>query len=153
VKLFGRGQQEREAERQEREQEAQRWLDEHNAEKQARAEVRAAQAGQPQTGGITHTGAEDISIIGQAFGHGAAVRNVAAGEAGGHGGRGRGDAGDRQPSADNHQGPLIVNTGGGQINVQKSAVGHNVHMINYGDRETTAEQAPQQAGRGLEAGQ
>jgi hypothetical protein len=47
-----------------------------------------------------------------------------------------------------------VNTGGGQINVQKSAVGHNVHLINYGDRESTIEHGPgPQADQGLEVGQ
>jgi hypothetical protein len=156
VKWFGRGQQEREEQQQLREQEAQRWLDQHNAEKLERAAARAAQASQPQAGGgISHSGSEDLTISGQAFGQGAEVRNVPQGEVGGEGGdRGGGHRQASRGGAERggHEGPYIVNTGGGQVNVQRSAVGHDIHMTNYGDRESVITEGPQ-AGQELEAGQ
>lgn len=156
MRWFGRDEQEREAQQQAREQDAQRWLDRHNAEKQEQEAAREAQASQPQAGGgITHAGSEDLTITGQAFGQGAEVRNVPQGEAGG--GSGGRSGRHRQASRGGaerggHEGPYILNTGGGSVNVTRSAVGRDIHMTNYGDRESVVTEAPQTE-QGLEAGQ
>jgi hypothetical protein len=156
VRWFGHGrEEEREAQREAQEQEAREWLQAHETEKLARAAAREAQASQARGGGITHTGSEDITISGQAFGHGAEVRNVRQGEAGSHGGgRGGGPRQGERGGAEHsgHEGPYIVSTGSGSVNVNRSAVGNNIHMINYGDRESVVTEAPQ-AGQELEAGQ
>jgi hypothetical protein len=153
MRWFGRGQQEREEQQQAREQEAQRWLDKHNAEKQEQAAAREAQSSQPQAGGgIFHSGSEDLTITGQAFGQGAEVRTGPQASGPGDGGSGgRREAGDRGPRG-GHEGPYILNTGGGSVNVQRSAVGRDIHMTNYGDRESVVTEAPQTE-QGLEAGQ
>jgi hypothetical protein len=142
MRLFGRGREQEEQARQAREQEAREWLDAHNAEKQARAEARAAQAGQS---GITHSGPGELNISGQAFGQGAEVRTVEAGSEGpdgpGHDGAGRAPEAHR-----GHDGPY-VSTGSGTINVANSAVGNGIHLVNYAEPE-----AGPSAGPELEAG-
>lgn len=142
MRLFGRGREQEEQARQEREQEAREWLDAHNAEKQARAAARAAQA---SGGGIIHSGPGELNITGQAFGQGAEVRTVEAGSEGpdgpGHDGAGRAPEAHR-----GHDGPYIVSTGSGTINVANSAVGNGIHLINHAEPTAPA------AERELEAG-
>jgi hypothetical protein len=142
MRLFGRSREERERAAEVREQEAREWLDAHNAEKQARAEARAAQA---SGGGITHSGPGELNITGQAFGQGTEVRNVEAGSEG-PGGPGRGGPGRAPEAHRGHEGPYIVSTGSGTINVANSAVGNGIHLVNY------AEPAAPAAGQELEAG-